>query len=276
VPDEREVRYTLDVTNLGNSDDVFRLSLSGVDGLWAVLNTTYVFLEAGGEQCVYLSLTPGADVLAGAYAFNVTVVSESDSSATETLEMGVSVLPFYDVSVSADYSQVSLRRGETAYVNLTVRNIGNSADAINLYAYVDDLNTTTATVGGEVVGLETGDTVLVALEPGESATIMLTIPIPDDAESGLRELYIDFSSMTDPSATASQAVSVLVEEDPSWLSLWVILIIVGVAAAVVVLVVFLIFRKRRADEAARQEEERRKMQTRKRPPGPPRAKPKAP
>ena len=275
VPDEREVRYTLDVTNLGNSDDVFRLSLSGIDGFWAVLNTTYVFLEAGGEQRVYLSLTPGADVLAGAYAFNVTIVSESDSSATETLEMGVSVLPFYDISVSADYSQVSLRRGETAYVNLTVRNIGNSADVVDLYAYVDDLNTTTATVGGEVVVLEAGNAVLFALEPGESATIMLTIPVPDDAESGLRELYIDLSSMTDPSVTASQAVSVLVEEDPSWLSLWIILIIVGVAAAVVVLVVFLILRKRRAEEAAR-EEEQRKMQARRRPPGPPRAKPKAP
>ena len=275
VPDEREVRYTLDVTNLGNSDDVFRLSLSGIDGLWAVLNTTYVFLEAGGEQHVYLSLTPGADVLAGAYAFNVTIVSESDSSATETLEMGVSVLPFYDISVSADYSQVSLRRGETAYMNLTVWNIGNSADVVDLYAYVDDLNTTTATVGGEVVVLEAGNAVLFALEPGESATIMLTIPVPDDAESGLRELYIDLSSMTDPSVTASQAVSVLVEEDPSWLSLWIILITVGVAAAVVVLVVFLILRKRRAEEAAR-EEEQRKMQARRRPPGPPRAKPKAP
>ena len=103
---------------------------------------------------------------------------------------------------------------------------------------------------------------------------MLTIPIPGYAESGLQELYMDFSSMTDPNVVASQAVSVLVEDDPSWLRLWIILIIVGAAAAVVVLVVFLILRKRRR-EAAR-EEERRKMQTRKRPPGPPRAKPKAP
>ena len=144
-----------------------------------------------------------------------------------------------------------------------------------MYAYVDGLNTTTATVGGEVVSLETGGTILIALEPGESATVMLTIPIPGYVESGLQELYIDFSSMTDPNVVASQTVSVLVEDDPSWLSLWVILIIVGAAAAVVVLVVFLISRKRMAEQAAR-EEERRKMQTRKRPPGPPRAKPKAP
>ncbi|GEM_PF-5172107 len=275
VPDEREVRYILDVTNLGNSDDVFRLSLSGIDAFWATLNTTYVFLGAGDEQQVYISLTPGVDVLAGAYPFNVTVVSESDDNATETLEMGVSVLPFYDISVSAEFAQVSLRRGETAFVNLTVRNTGNSADVVDLYAYVGALNTTTATFVGEVVSLETGDPILIALEPGGSATIMLTIPVPGDVEIGLQDLCMDFSSMTDPSVMASQTVSVLVEDDPSWFTLWVILIIVGAAVAVVVLVVFLILRKRRAEEVAR-EEERRKMQARKRPPGPPRVKPKAP
>ena len=276
MPDQREVQYILEVTNLGNSEDVFGLGLSGIDSTWAVLNTSYVFLGAGAEQEVILSIIPGADVLAGIYTFNVSATSESDGAASESLVMGVCVLPFYDISVSADLSGVSLRRGATAFVNLTVTNLGNSVDVVDVYAYIGAFNTSTATVGGRSVDLETEDIAPVALEPGESTSVMLTIPVSRSAELGTHELYVDLSSMNDPNVFTSLAITVFVEDDPPWLSLWVILVIVGSAVVVVAVVLFLFMRKKRLEEERRAEEARRKMQTRKRAPGPPRPRPKAP
>lgn len=276
VPDEREVRYTLEVTNLGNSEDIFRLSLSGIDQSWAILNTSYVFIDPGQEQQVSLWVIPSADVLAGVYAFNVSATSESDANASDTLHMGVCVLPFQDLYTSVDLPQVNLRRGGVAFVNMTVINDGNSVDVVDIYAYVGAFNTTTITVEGRVVDLETDTISPIALDPGESLTIMLTIPVPENAELGMHELYIDFSSMTDPNVMASQAVAVFVEDDPPWLSLWVILVIVAVVAVALSVLILLILRKRSMEEERKAEEERRRMQTRKRTPGPPRVKPKAP
>ncbi len=276
VPDQREVRYTLEVTNLGNSEDVFRLQTSGIDDSWAVLNTSYVFLDPGSAQEVTLSILPGTDVLAGAYAFNVTVTSESDGNVSETLDMGVSILPFHDLYVTADTAQVSLRRGGSANVTITVYNLGNTGDVVDIYAFLGDLNRTTATVNGFVTDLETETVTPFTVGAGGSVTVLLTIPVPEDAALGEHELYFDFSSMTDPTVTDSQSLTVLVEDDPSWLPIWVLLIIVGAVAVAVAVVLFLLLAKRRRAEEQKAEEERRRMQVKKRAPGPPRAKPKAP
>lgn len=276
VPADQEIIYTLLVSNLGNSDDAFRISLEGTEGFWAVLNTTYAFLGAGEQGRVSLTMRPGDGTLAGLYSFNVTVASESDDSVDDTLGVGISVQPFYDLRVSADYPRPVVKRGETAHVNVTVENRGNIRDTVVLSAFVGTFNETTATLGNDEVNLVTDAMSPFELQPGGSATVLITIPALGSVETGFYDMYLDFNSMIDPTVSVTQTIVVTVEDDPSWLSVWVILIIVSAVAVVVLVLILLVLRKRRAEEARAAEEARRRMQVKRRPPGPPRVRPNAP
>lgn len=276
VPADQEIFYTFVVSNLGNSEEVFQVGLNGTGSFWAVLNTTYAFLGPAEQSEVLLMMRPGEGLLAGVYGFNVTATSESDESVNDTLDVAVSVLPFYDLRVFADESRPALRRGGTAFVNVTVENCGNIADTVSLNAYVGLLNGTTATRGNEVVILETESITPMALQPGGSVTVLLTVPVPLSAEVGIHEMFLDFSSLTDPTAVATQEIVVIVEDDPSWFSTWVLLAMIAAAATALAVVLLLILRKRRLEEERAAEEERRRMQAKKRGPGPPRPRPKAP
>jgi len=262
VPELRQIAYRIDVTNLGNSNDTYRMRQVGLEDFWAVLDTSYVFLDPAEARTVYLYMTPGSAVLAGVYEFNVSVTSESDPGVSCTLDMGVSILPFYDLQATVDYGSSVVRAGSTVYMNITVENTGNSLDAFSSYVYTESFNVSSVFVDGEEIDLETDVVPSIPLGPGERATLMLTIFLPEGTPEGTYSLYADFYSNSDPSMGDSAYFDITVEGKGTWLTIWVIAGIAGGAGAgVLVLFMFLRVRGIRAQEE--EEEERRRMQQKK-------------
>ena len=260
VPQDRQIVYYIDVENLGNEDEVVRLGLEGIDTFWAVLGTVYVPLGPGETNRVQLTLTPGNTVLAGIYDFNLTAACESDPRINVTMGMGVSVLPYYELLVSVETEQIAAAPGDTVYVNITVENYGNIIDGVDLYLYTDVFNATTVTVDGVEYDLLTEAVPTMSLDPGEAVTLILKVPVPmEGAEEGIHELYADFASAFDPSASDSAAFWVVIVVDEGGFPLWLILAIAGAAGAGA-FVLFMFMRARAARAAAEEEEERKKTQ----------------
>jgi uncharacterized membrane protein len=262
VPELRQIAYRVDVTNLGNSNDTHRMRQVGLEDFWAVLDTSYVFLDPAETRTVCLYMTPGSAVLAGVYEFKVSATSESDPGVSCTLDMGVSILPFCDLQASVDYGSSVVRAGSTIYLNLTVENTGNSLDAFESYIYTDSFNVSSVFVDGAEIDLETDVVPSIPLEPGERVTLMLTIFVPEGTPEGTYSLYADFYSNGDPSMGDSAYFDITVEGKGTWLTIWVIAGITGGAGAgVLALFMFLRVRGIRAQEE--EEEERRRMQQKK-------------
>lgn len=260
VAQDRQVIYYIDVSNLGNADEVTRLGLEGIDSFWAVLGTVYVPLGPGETTRVQLTMTPGATVLAGVHEFNLTAVLENDPDVNVTLPMGVSILAYYDLAVSLESEEIHVSPGETVFVNITVENWGNIIDGVDLYLYTDVFNTTTVILEGQEYDLMNDSLPSVMLDPGQSVTFTLKVPVPSQgAEEGIHELYADFASVSDPSASESAAFWIVVIVEEEGFPLWMILAIAGGAGAGA-FVIFLFLRARAQRAAAEEEEERRKTQ----------------
>ncbi|TFG71052.1 MAG: hypothetical protein E4H25_00240 [Methanomassiliicoccus sp.] len=268
VPESREIVYVLQVQNLGNSNDTFSIGLSETSSFWMYLNTSYLFLGPGENGSLRLTMVPGTDILSGFYEFNVSAVSEADPQAYDTQEMGVNVLPYYDLHASVDHAEIHARKGNTVFVNLTIENMGNIVDVVDLYVYLDIFNTSVAVIDDLEYNLESDQLPQISLNPRDSITIMLIIPITSNASIGIYELYIDIGSLIDPSVTASENIVIIVEKAPSWLNIYVIIAIAGAAAAAGI-IIFLLIRRKAVMEQKRVEDERRRRQVKRRPAGPP-------
>ncbi len=273
VPSSREIVYVLQVQNLGNSNDTFSVDLSGTSSFWMYLNTSYLFLGPGENGSLRLTMIPGTDILSGFYEFNVSAVSEANSQAYDIQEMGVNVLPFYDLYASVDFAEIHARKGNTIFVNLTIENMGNIVDVVDLYVYLDIFNTSVAVIDEREYDLESDQLPQVSLSPRDSITVMLMIPIESDAPLGAYELYIDIGSLIDPTVMVSENIIIIVEKAPSWLNIYVIIAIAGAAAAVGI-VIFLLIRRKAVMKQRKAEEDRRSMQAKRRPAGPPKRRPK--
>lgn len=263
VTADRQIVYSIGVQNLGNTEETVRLGLSGLDSFWAVLNTSYVFIDPGQVETVQLTMTPGLYVLAGAYTFNVSASSEADPATNDTLLMGVNVQPFYDIETYLDAQVVSPNGSDYLVVNMTVENWGNSIDVIDFNGYSETLNGTVLVIDGEEYDIALVTPPLSTLEPGNREIVTIVLPVPKDAGPGSYLFYIDVSSLNDPTVISSEVVTLLIPEKASFFNIYTILAIAGAAAVAVALVAFLIMRKRAREREAKAAEQRRRMQQRK-------------
>jgi len=275
VPETRQIIYEFSVTNLGNSEDVFGLNLTGISSFWAMLNTTYAFLDPAETQYVRLILTPGLNVLAGLYFFNVSIASESNHSANDTLHLAVSVMPFYSIHSYVDIPAMTVRPGTVVFVNVTVENWGNIVDIVDAYFYFETFNSTTAYIEGGKVDFVDGMLPPMAIDPGDAVTITFRIPVQGNSEIRTHEMYMELSSMSDPAVTDAVSILITVQKPRSWFNIYTIMVIVAIVVAIAV-IAFLYMRMRAQREAEEAAEQRRRMQAKKRPPGPPRQRPKPP
>lgn len=259
VPADLQIVYLVNVTNLGNCDDIIRLGGTGLTAVGGLLNTTYVFLEAGEHQDVMVIITPGRTVPAGIYAFNVTATSESAPEANDTLPMGVNILPFYDMRISIDQQMVIARAGENVCLNLTITNMGNTADAADIYLYTEAFNATKIVYEGREYDVELEIVPPIPVGMAETVTIMLNISVGEGSAAGEHELYADVSSMGDPTVSYSAPFIILVQGQESWVSIWVVAAVAAVAA-VFLLLLFLYLRAKAIREQEAAAAERRKMQ----------------
>jgi uncharacterized membrane protein len=263
VPEDRQIVYTVEVANLGNSAETVKLTLSGLDSFWAFLNTSYVFLDPGEDGTVVLTMTPSLYVLAGAYEFNVSAVSEADPTINDTLAMGVNIQPFYEIETYLDNEFISPNGSDYLSVDLTVENWGNCIDLVDVSVYSDFLNDTILIVNGVEYNMSMESAPPIVLEPGNRAVVTLLVPVPEGASPGTSYLlYIDVSSLTDHSAMSSEVVTLLIPSKGSLFNIYTIIVIAAIVSAVAVIAVFLFVRRRQRRREEEEAARRKKMQRR--------------
>lgn len=263
VPEDRQIVYSVNVANLGNSAETVKLTLSGLDSFWAYLNTSYVFLDPGENGMAVLTMSPSLYVLAGAYEFNVSASSEADPTVNDTLAMGVNIQPFYDVETYLDRDTVSPNGSEYLSVDLTVENWGNCIDLVDVSVYSDFLNDTILIVNGVEYNISMESAPPIVLEPGNRAVVTLLVSVPEGASPGTSYLlYIDVNSLTDHSVMSSEVVTLLIPSKGSWFNIYTIIVIAAVVSAIVVIAVFLLMRRRQRRREEEEAARRKKMQRR--------------
>lgn len=165
--------FTLDVKNLGSSQDVFTLDITVVPKNWTALFTdTTVEVWPGETESVSLTIRPSSDALASTEDFTVTATSELDSSwHSVDIKVGVKQVFRLDLSVS-QVSTVSAG-GSTDYT-VTVVNEGNGQDEVSL----------SIVPLGETASWAQTYTKKVDLGPGMREVHSQTISVPSDTGAG--------------------------------------------------------------------------------------------
>ncbi|MDE0637090.1 MAG: hypothetical protein OXI43_14730, partial [Candidatus Poribacteria bacterium] len=187
------VRYTLRVTNTGNTDDVIRLSSSG--NASATLSQTSVSLAAGASANVRLMIPGTALAAAGDYKIKVTATSQGDSTKTAEVSTTTTILPVYSVSLAGVGTLTRSTTDASAGVRYTLRvtNTGNTNDTIRLTASGD----ATATVSPASV----------SLNRGSSRTVTLRVSGAALAQAGDYAVKVKATSQGDSTKTAEVATT---------------------------------------------------------------------
>lgn len=256
APEEWQARYSLAVSNLGNVRDVVWLNQTGLP-FTALFENSYLVLDPGETEKVLLTVLLSPSAPAGRYDFCVRAESGSDSTANATLQMGVTVLPYHDIKVSADRVDVLTRPGRTERVNITLTNAGNVLDQVELYVFTGSFRSAILTVNGTDYVLATDAVPPLSLNPGQSALITLTIIVPKNQSAGLEQLYADFSSASDPLVSTTLNITVQVIREKPWYKDIKLLAMIGGAGATAVVGSLILVRARAAAEAERAAEEQK-------------------
>jgi uncharacterized membrane protein len=263
VPEDRQIVYSMSVANLGNSAETVKLTMAGLDSFWAYLNTSYVFLDPGENGSVVLTMSPSLYVLAGAYEFNVSASSEADPTVNDTLSMGVNIQPFYDIETYLDTDIISPNGSEYLSVLLTVENWGNCIDLLDVIVYSDFLNDTVLVVNGVDYNISMESVPPIVLEPGNRVVITMLVAVPEGARAGNSYLlYIDVSSLTDPSIMSSEVLTLLIPSKGSLFNIYTVIAIAAIVSAVAIIAVFLFMRRRQRRREEEEAARRKKMQRR--------------
>ena len=182
------VRYTLRVTNTGNTDDTIRLATSG--DATATLNQTSVSLASGASTNVTLTISSDALATAGDYAVKVTATSQRDTQKTAEVLTTTTILPVYGVTLAGvdDLTTETSNAGQGVSYTLTVSNAGNTDDVIDLTTSGDAAATLSQTS--------------VSLAAGVSENVTLTLSSDALAKAGDYEVKVTATSQGDSTKSA--------------------------------------------------------------------------
>ena len=182
------VSYTLNVTNIGNTDDTIRLATSG--DATATVSRTVISLAPGASSTVSVSIPGTALETAGDYAVKVTATSQGDNTKTAEVSTTTTILPVYGVALVGvgELETETTDASEGVSYTLTVTNTGNTDDVIDL-----------ATSGDATATLSESS---VSLASGASTEVTLTISGDSLAIAGNYEVKVTATSQGDSTETA--------------------------------------------------------------------------
>jgi uncharacterized membrane protein len=162
------------VTNLGNGDDQFRITLAGKNSNWATVDKTLVNLNATEKQTVTIRVTVPISALSTDDA-EITVAAVSNyGSASDADDILVGVHQKPAMQVDIDVTSVSLKQGENkdSIARITITNQGNGPDTFRV------------SFSGDITGYLQSSTPKVDLQPGESRDIVLSVAVVETAPEG--------------------------------------------------------------------------------------------
>ncbi len=214
--------YTVTVTNLGNLNDTYDLSLIGLDSSWYAFSEQSIGLAPSESTEVTLKVTPTRhwSTAPGDYDFKVTATSINDSEATDYDYGVLTVLPFHETQLFVVPNSFWAQPGDIVTYTIGVQNLGNVRDDYNVSAefvnpgglFIDPRWTTLWPY------------VFWGLDPGSTGTGYLEISVPEDwAANGLEEATYTFTvfaiCQVDPTATDEVTRTLNVTVGPRTLSI---------------------------------------------------------
>jgi len=185
------------VTNRGNLEDTFNYTTRSSAGF--LIGFPYEGLRLAPGQTAQFNMTVhvSAEATPGLNSVTLSVFSIAGGDA-DSVTIGVYVPPpaVHSIGVGANLTEVTLGRGQNATVAVTVTNTGGEPETVNYTMLVP---------AGLGAVLPYGN---LALGPGESATLSLTISAATNATVGPLSVVLMFSTMD--AVPASASVTVLV------------------------------------------------------------------
>ena len=198
------MKYTLRVTNTGNTSDKISLAVSGIAK--ATLNKTSVPLAAGASENVVLTIPGSSLATAGDYAAKVTATSQGDNAKTAEITTTTTILPVYGVTLQSEGELKGATMDMLAGVSytLTVTNTGNTEDTVVLGS------STGFGIEGSVLGSfsqsadqePTTSQLEIMLAAGASAEVIFTAAGDFFTKPGEYEIKVTATSQGDSTKTA--------------------------------------------------------------------------
>lgn len=187
------VTYTLQVTNLGNLNDSFTLTVSG-NNWTSTINVGTVTVAAGATASVTVSVViPPTATHGDSDRVNITAVSVNDPSTppASDIQEFITTAFTYGVRLSASPSTIMGTPGGTVTFNVVVTNIGSINDTYTL-TIAGNAWSTTVPCGGSVS--------VAALPAANTVTCPVTVTIPNPVANGASDrVTITAVSTGDPS-----------------------------------------------------------------------------
>ncbi len=190
--------YTFDLSNTGNYTDTFILSVSG--NAWQTSAPASLELASGETSTVTVQVgippqPAGEAAIIVSDTFTLTATSSLLSSLKPSASGTTSTTANPALSLTVDDDAREGAPGGAVVYNLQVTNTGDFPDSFNLSA--------SGVWGASLSAASTG-----VLQPGESASLQLTVSIPSSAASGASDVTaITASSDLDASVSAAASVT---------------------------------------------------------------------
>ncbi len=182
-----EFEFRATITNNGNGDDQFRITLSGKNSGWATLDQTLVSLDANEKQTVTITVRVPSTALAadGIEAMiAVTATSNYDSGNTDAKDIEVNVIQKFGLTAAMDVSSMDIKAGESRedITTITITNTGNGPDSFRI------------SFSGDIAGMMRTNTPKVDLNPGDTRDVTISIDVVDGTPTGTSTGTIQVSS----------------------------------------------------------------------------------
>ena len=206
-----DIMYVITVTNNGNMDDTFNLSVDNVDGVQtATLDNVSLAVLANQSDTTVLHV---ADNLPGNYTVNVTATSINDSGINDTVSTITTIeeIPvLIEIAMRDIENQFLLPGGST---NVTVNITSNMAQALSLQENIaEGWILTPISDDSSVFKNSTNEWVWFSVDEGVTKTVMYNITIPEDAPMGTYFINGSVSNSSGMIGIVSRENSIILED----------------------------------------------------------------
>jgi len=174
-------QYEMILKNAGRNDDTYTLAILGLPEQWyarfkessgATEEVSEIYVPSGEEKTLYLDLIPPYSVDVGEYNFTAVI----GSSAREYEEnLTLRLRGSYDLRTYAKSYRHEINRGDTLTFDVTVTNAGVGGALTNIGINMSAPEGWRVTVDPASVA---------SLEPGQRATVQVTVVPPADIVAG--------------------------------------------------------------------------------------------
>jgi len=216
-------QYEMTLKNAGRNDDTYTLSIQALPEQWyarfkessgATEEVSEIYIPAGEEKPLYLDLIPPYSVDVGEYNFTAVI----DSSARQYEEnLTLRLRGSYTMRTYVKSYRHEINRGDTLTFDMTVSNAGVGGALTRIGINMSAPEGWRANVDPASVA---------SLEPGERATVRVTVVPPADIVAGE---YKVVALVKSDQAEGEDEFRIVVKEQ-SYVAILGLLVMVGVAA----------------------------------------------